>query len=87
MMIMMLIRDLVEALPRIQQDAWREHFQERVEEVIVIVIIVIVVIIVIIVIAVIIIIAVIVVIVIIIIMDAAQVWTWMKQCQEDVRFW
>jgi len=42
-----LYRDLVEALPRIQQDAWREHFQERVEE----------------------------------------VWTWMKQCQEDVRFW
>jgi len=42
-----LYRDLVQALPEIQQDAWREHFQERVEE----------------------------------------VWTWMKQCQEDVRFW
>jgi len=42
-----LYRELLEALPRTQQDAWRENFQGRVEE----------------------------------------VWTWMKQCQEDVRFW
>jgi len=42
-----LYRELLEALPRTQQDAWRDHFQGRVEE----------------------------------------VWTWMKQCQEDVRFW
>ena len=31
--IVTVIRDLVQALPEIQQDAWREHFQERVEEV------------------------------------------------------
>ena len=36
-----MIRDLVQALPEIQQDAWREHFQERVEEVGVIIIIII----------------------------------------------
>jgi len=42
-----LYRDLLLGLSDIQQNAWRSHFQERVEE----------------------------------------VWTWMKQCQEDVRFW
>ena len=39
-MITMTIRELLEALPRTQQDAWRENFQGRVEEVIVIVIVI-----------------------------------------------
>ena len=43
--IVTMIRDLVQALPEIQQDAWREHFQERVEEVGVIIIIIIIIII------------------------------------------
>ena len=39
-MMIMTFRELLEALPRTQQDAWRENFQGRVEEVLVIVIII-----------------------------------------------
>ena len=39
-MMIMTFRELLEALPRTQQDAWRENFQGRVEEVIVIVIVI-----------------------------------------------